>query len=980
MSGFCKYYKQKRQVSYNNGLTWQDVPGEYQRGSLYEPLSSDCGFMILERWVILGTTCVGVEKHYVLGKQISTDLGETWSLTEETKIGDTIEAESMDCIKMKAVYLDGVELLLPCNGSYELSMADTTSFEKSISAMTSAVIGNCVTSIGKYAFDVNHLIHCSDSNLTAVTLSSGVTRVEDNAFYMNDKLAIVNGWNQLRYIGKNAFNGCNNLENSDIPSGLTSINEQAFWANFKLRAATIPSGIISIADGAFANCRGITSVTIPDSVRYIGAYAFAGCEQLPSVQIPSGVTKIQPQTFLSCISLESFEIPSGVTEIGTLAFNGCYNLDYIICHPETPPTLGYRVFENTNYCPIYVPCESVQLYRSEWSEYAERIQKISGSCDFKAHIVYNGGAVEEIECNESTVLTSGETSSGHYRYNITSAVIGDCVTSIGDAAFSMMDNATASTFSSITFTSNDVTTIGNDAFIYCHKLTEFCEYSTNYCGHAEANFTSVGSRAFMGCSGLTWMNVTGLTSLPSGVFGYCTSLSTVSLNSGLTSIGDSAFIGCTSLCDISNDGAVTTFRIPDAVTTIGDSAFSGCSSSRFYSVNIPSGVTSIGQHAFDGCSGMNAVYVYPTTPPTLGKEAFHNMKSNCPIFVPCDSIDTYKAASGWSTYSSRIFGLAPCYAEKYVQIGDTTCVGKDEYYRTIKYTSNDGGYSWNISDPIEYGIGTLKLANSYKCGGTEGIAYKATYTSGRTYSASCDSISAVTTSTTKYSGYEYSAMTSAEIGSCVQRIGHRAFTNCTGLTSITVNATTPPYLEADPYGGGSGGQFDYTNNCPIYVPCESVVSYKSASGWSTYASRIQGIPPCEESFKFKSNISSGGCSTATTLYMYEVASFTGNNGVTYVTIGNCTTTIQTNALQGYYNLKTLTIPASVTSIGNGAFSGCTALTSITINSSTPPSLPYTNALASTNNCPIYVPSEAVNTFKTASGWSTYASRIQAIQT
>jgi hypothetical protein len=36
--------------------------------------------------------------------------------------------------------------------------------------------------------------------------------------------------------------------------------------------------------------------------------------------------------------------------------------------------------------------------------------------------------------------------------------------------------------------------------------------------------------------------------------------------------------------------------------------------------------------------------------------------------------------------------------------------------------------------------------------------------------------------------------------------------------------------------------FYNTNNCPIYVPSASVNAYKSASGWSTYASRIQAIP------------------------------------------------------------------------------------------------------------------------------------------
>jgi hypothetical protein len=58
---------------------------------------------------------------------------------------------------------------------------------------------------------------------------------------------------------------------------------------------------------------------------------------------------------------------------------------------------------------------------------------------------------------------------------------------------------------------------------------------------------------------------------------------------------------------------------------------------------------------------------------------------------------------------------------------------------------------------------------------------------------------------------------------------------CSGLTSIIVNATTPPKLS-------NSNAFNNTNDCPIYVPSGSVNTYKSASGWSTYASRIQAIP------------------------------------------------------------------------------------------------------------------------------------------
>lgn len=72
------------------------------------------------------------------------------------------------------------------------------------------------------------------------------------------------------------------------------------------------------------------------------------------------------------------------------------------------------------------------------------------------------------------------------------------------------------------------------------------------------------------------------------------------------------------------------------------------------------------------------------------------------------------------------------------------------------------------------------------------------------------------------------------IGSGVTYIGNEAFLGCSGLTSIRVEATTPPTLGSD--------AFNDTNNCPIYVPAASVDAYKSASiYWSECADRIYPI-------------------------------------------------------------------------------------------------------------------------------------------
>ena len=79
-----------------------------------------------------------------------------------------------------------------------------------------------------------------------------------------------------------------------------------------------------------------------------------------------------------------------------------------------------------------------------------------------------------------------------------------------------------------------------------------------------------------------------------------------------------------------------------------------------------------------------------------------------------------------------------------------------------------------------------------------------------------------------------SRLTSVTIPNSVTKIEGYAFENCRGLTSITIEATTPPTL------GGTTAFFN-TNNCPIYVPAESLEAYVQATNWSALASRIQPI-------------------------------------------------------------------------------------------------------------------------------------------
>ena len=126
-----------------------------------------------------------------------------------------------------------------------------------------------------------------------------------------------------------------------------------------------------------------------------------------------------------------------------------------------------------------------------------------------------------------------------------------------------------------------------------------------------------------------------------------TNLSSITVTDGLYLIGDSAFNGCTSLTDIPNSSNLE---------AIGNSAFYSCRS--LTSVTIPSGVTRIGGWAFADCTSLSSITMEGTTPPTLGNYAFYNEygteQLNITIYVPSSALNTYKQASRWSTYASKI--------------------------------------------------------------------------------------------------------------------------------------------------------------------------------------------------------------------------------------------------------------------------------------------------------------------------------------
>lgn len=337
-------------------------------------------------------------------------------------------------------------------------------------------------------------------------------------------------------------------------------------------------------------------------------------------------------------------------------------------------------------------------------------------------------------------------------------------------------------------------------------------------------------------------------------------------NGGTTSAITSAVIGdCVTeigLWAFNRGYSLSSVTLPSGLTSIVKSAFNACSS--LLSIDIPSGVTSIGEYAFNSCSSLSSITINSTTPPTLGNSAFSST-NNCPIYVPCGTADTYKAASGWSAYANRIQeNPNACYKAKLYYTGGTTDTVVCDSSTTLSYDDvkqRSMAYSAMTSAEIGDCVTSIDYTAFQDCEMLSSVSISNTVTSivGASFN-NCfaldnvvipDSVTAIGASSFAYC----SGATSISLGNGVQTIGNSAFSNCRSLTSvtipssitsignmafeicsslqsITIEATTPPTF--------GNYVFDYTNDCPIYVPASSVNAYKTAL--PDDVSRIQAIP------------------------------------------------------------------------------------------------------------------------------------------
>ena len=185
------------------------------------------------------------------------------------------------------------------------------------------------------------ITHVTD--IRSVVITSGVTRITDNAFYGCKNLASVEIPSSVTAIDGFAFGSCDSINAVYIPSieAWCGINFERWQSNplyygdklyidgVLMEDIKIPKGVATIRGYAFAGYDSLASVEISEGVAIVGQYAFDDCNNMTRVEFPEGMTKINQYAFRDCSSLTSVNIPSSITNIGRYAFEGCEGLNAV---------------------------------------------------------------------------------------------------------------------------------------------------------------------------------------------------------------------------------------------------------------------------------------------------------------------------------------------------------------------------------------------------------------------------------------------------------------------------------------------------------------------------------------------------------------------------------------------------------------------------------------------------------------------------
>ena len=417
---------------------------------------------------------------------------------------------------------------------------------------------------------------------------------------------------------------CGQIHNISLPTGITSIANNAFFACTEISSIILPSSLKKIGRSAFIFCKKLTSITIPDKVTTIGNGAFESCENLQHISIGRAVTDIghsnygKNDVFRNCTNLTSVEWNA----------RECQDFDSYertlfghIASQITSFTFGkdvqyipqYLCYDLKNITSVTIP-NRVTAIASFAFEYCSSLSNLT-----------IGGSVEEI---------------GMFTFascdNLTNVTIPDGVISIGNYAFSDCKNLTSV---SIGYGLKQFGYLndGGGAFANCPKLTSVV-WNAQSCADFEVGEEAPFYGVAQQITSFTFGNY--VEHVPGFLCCEMKNLSNIQLPKSLASIGESAFESCSKL---------TSVVIPDNVTSIDAFAFGWCDSLR--KVTFGKKLQELTLGSFTDCTSIKEMISYASQVPDISYTTFDQVAPSTIVYVLAELVEQYKEDPYWGVFN-----------------------------------------------------------------------------------------------------------------------------------------------------------------------------------------------------------------------------------------------------------------------------------------------------------------------------------------